>query len=318
MWERIDVIFTLKSPLHIGYLPFKGSVISPTRYYVPGKNFWGAITKRTTEHLYENPQGKNYKNIGKQIKDNFRFSYFYLYDDKTIYTPSFDDDELKYGNLLLPEFEHKFIGSRVLTAIDKNSGTAKDESLHEIEFIKDKYIDENEEVKTTKIIGCIWIKEGTKLDNKDVEIKDNRIFINDFNIIEELTIGGELGYGFGLVKLESIIPNGKLFPIKEVSLEDENILIEIEENQPIISHLQYDKDLHFQGDIEILAGRGYFDVEKNINQETQNPEYKKNPGKSLTSKGYYFTPGTLLLNNIEPLLMDWDGVLKKKDQNENN
>lgn len=178
MWTRIDVIFTLKSPLHIGYLPFKGSVISPTRYYVPGKNFWGAITKRTTEHLYKDPHGSDYREVGDKIKNNFRFSYFYLYDDKTIYTPSFADDELKYGNLLLPEFEHKFIGSRVLTAIDKNSGTAKNESLHEVEFIKDKYIDENGEVKTTKIIGCIWVKDNFNFeDNKKILINNDRYLI---------------------------------------------------------------------------------------------------------------------------------------------
>ena len=307
MWERIDVIFTLKSPLHIGYLPFKGSVISPTRYYVPGKNFWGAITKRTTEHLYGNPQGSNYREVGDIIKNNFRFSYFYLYDDKTIYIPSFDD-ELKYGNLLLPEFEHKFIGSRVLTAIDKNSGTAKDESLHEVEFIKDKYTDENGEVKTTKIIGCIWIKEGTKLDNKDVEIKDNGIFINDFNIIEELTLGGELGYGFGLVKLESIL-NNKVFPIEEKKLNEDDILIEIKKNQPIISHLQYDKGLQFRGEIELITGRGYFDIEKNTESESEN-EYKKYPGKKLSSLGYYFAPGSIVyLSSNNEIALNWNGTM---------
>jgi hypothetical protein len=320
MRKRVDIIFTLKSPLHIGYLPFKGSVISPTRYYVPGKNFWGAITKRTTEHLYKDPHGSDYREVGDKIKNNFRFSYFYLYDDKTIYIPSFADDELKYGNLLLPKFEHKFIGSRVLTEIDKNSGTAKDESLHEIEFIKDKYIDENEEVKTAKIIGCIWIKEKTKLDNKDVKIGNNGIFINDFNIIEELTLGGELGYGFGLVKLESIIPNGKLFPIKEVSLEEENILIEIEENQPIISHLQYDKSLQFKGDIEPITGRGYFDIEKNTESESESEnEYKKNPGKSLSKINYFFSPGSIIkLENNNTLSLNWNGILKVHNSNKTN
>ena len=78
MWKRFDVVFALNSPLHIGYLPFtKGLVISPTRYYVPGRNFWGAVTKRLTESLYNDPT-KEYKKIGKQIKENFRFSYFYL------------------------------------------------------------------------------------------------------------------------------------------------------------------------------------------------------------------------------------------------
>jgi len=318
MWTRIDVIFTLKSPLHIGYLPFKGSVISPTRYYVPGKNFWGAITKRTTEHLYKDPHGSDYREVGDKIKNNFRFSYFYLYDDKTIYTPSFADDELKYGNLLLPEFEHKFIGSRVLTAIDKNSGTAKDESLHEVEFIKDKYIDENGEVKTTKIIGCIWVKDNFNFeDNKKILINNDGIFINKFNIIEELTLGGELGYGFGLVKLESTL-NNKVFPIEEKNLNGDDFLIEIKKDQPIISHLQYDKSLQFRGDIEPITGRGYFDIEKNTESESEN-EYKKNPGKSLSKINYFFSPGSIIkLENNNTLSLNWNGILKVHNSNKTN
>ena len=84
-WEKINVVFKLKSPLHIGYIPFKGSVISPTRYYVPGRNFWGAITKRITEYLYKNPKTEDYKETGKQVIENFRFSYFYLYDGFVIF-----------------------------------------------------------------------------------------------------------------------------------------------------------------------------------------------------------------------------------------
>jgi len=204
-----------------------------------------------------------------------------------------------------------------LTAIDKNSGTAKDESLHEVEFIKDKYIDENREVKTTKIIGCICIKKGTKLDNKDVKIEDNRIFINDFNIIEELTLGGELGYGFGLAKLESTL-NNKVFPIEEKNLNGDDFLIEIEENQPIISHLQYDKSLQFKGDIEPITGRGYFDIEKNTESESEN-KYKKNPGKSLSKINYFFSPGSIIkLENNNTLFLNWNGILKVHNSNKTN
>ena len=102
-WKKINVVFKLKTPLHIGYIPFKGSVVSPTRYYVPGRNLWGAVTKRVTEHLCENPTANNYKNIGKQIMENFRFSYFYLYDGKTIYLPRYTDEGVKYGNNPLPK-----------------------------------------------------------------------------------------------------------------------------------------------------------------------------------------------------------------------
>ncbi len=319
MWERIDVIFTLKSPLHIGYLPFKGSVISPTRYYVPGRNFWGAVTKILTENLYENP-GEEYKKIGEQIKENFRFSYFYLYDGETIFIPKYSKEGLTFGDkkkIDKFQFEYRFIGSRVLTAINSDSGTAKHESLHEIEFIKDKYIDENGEVKTTKIIGCIWVKENSKLGDYEVQIKNDGIFVNNFNLIEELTLGGELGYGFGLVKLESTL-NNKVFPIEEKNLNGDDILIEIKKDQPIISHLQYDKSLQFRGDIEPITGRGYFDIEKNTESESEN-EYKKNPGKSLSKINYFFSPGSIIkLENNNTLSLNWNGILKVHNSNKTN
>ena len=119
-----------------------------------------------------------------QIKDNFRFSYFYLYDNQNIFIPEFSEQGLIFGNnnvIDKSEFEKRFIGSRVLTAIDRDSGTAKDESLHEIEFINEIFIDQNEQIQNTKIIGCVWIKEGTKLNGKEIKIDNNGVFLNDFN-----------------------------------------------------------------------------------------------------------------------------------------
>lgn len=45
MWKRYNIVLKLKSPFHIGYTPFRSSVVSPTRYYVLGKNFWEHLPK---------------------------------------------------------------------------------------------------------------------------------------------------------------------------------------------------------------------------------------------------------------------------------
>jgi len=312
MWKRFDVVFALNSPLHIGYLPFtKGLVISPTRYYVLGRNFWGAVTKRLTESLYNDPT-KEYKKIGKQIKENFRFSYFYLYDGKTIFTPEYNEKGLIFGDkkqIDKFQFERIFIGSRVLTAINSDFGTAKDESLHEIEFIKHKFSDKKGEIKNTKIIGCIWVKEGSTLDNHKIQIENNGILVNDLNLIEELTLGGEQGYGFGLVKLESII-NEKLFTIKDNPNEKE-INIIIEEDKPILSHLKYDRNIPFKGDLELLTGRGYFDIEKdNLKKEVK---YKVDAGKVLSNIDYYLVPGSLVkLESDRQFILCWNGIMSIK------
>jgi len=336
-WEKINVVFKLKSPLHIGYMPFKGSVVSPTRYYVSGRNFWGAITKRITEHLCKVPKAGDYRNISKQIMKNFRFSYFYLYDGKTIYLPHYTDEGMKYGSITKAEFEHRFIGCIVSTGIDNETRTAKDKSLHEIEFINSRYRDENENIKAVKIAGCIWIKKNAKIEIKREEeethkfkIKPNGVFIDDFNIISELILGGESKYGFGRVLLDSIDEvNFPLEYIMKSKNHDEDckgeVKIKCGENKPLIAHLRYDRKIKFEGEVELLTGRGYYDPNKLKDSKNEkqklcmdgpssegknNSKDDVNPGKVISRPVYYFSPGTVLQENINCKL-NWDGTLER-------
>ncbi len=295
MWKRINVVFKLKSPLHIGYLPFKGSVVSPTRYYVPGRNLWGAVTKRTTENLFKNPAAHDYKKISKDIMENFVFSYFYICDGNTIYFPYYTDEGVKYGHdikITRSEFEHKFIGSQISTAIDPSSSVAKDQSLHEIEFINNKFRDKNGNPKDVKIAGWIWIRENAKINNKRVKLGTG-IFIDNFNIIQELILGGESKYGFGHVLLDAI---NKVEPPFKLKTKDDITV----SNKFLIGHLKYDKNLNFMGDLELLAGRGYFDPETH--------KSGSRPGETILKPQYYFTPGTRLRDKTD-FKMRWDGKL---------
>ncbi len=286
MWENIKVVFYLKSPLHIGYRPFNGSVVSPTRYYVLGRSLWGAITKGVTEYLYgENPGADDYKGIGEQIRNNFRFSYFYLYDGKTIYFPNYTDNGIKYGDeekITKSEFEDRFVGSRISTAIDGNTGTAEDESLHEIEYINNKFKDENEKLNDVMLDGHIWIREGTKIEGRDIKITDNGIFIDNFNIIQELILGGESKYGFGHVKF---------FSCYAYSECKDHEKVEMNFDKPLIAHLIYNENIKFEGDIELLSGR----------------EYPK-----LSQAKYYISPGSKIIKNGKDSNgeIKWDGTCK--------
>jgi len=297
MWRTINVVFKLKTPLHIGYLPSKSSVVSPTRYYIPGRNLWGAVTKRTAENLFKKPAAHHYKNTGKDIMNNFVFSYFYIYDGKTIYSPSYTDEGIKYGHdikITRAEFEHRFIGSQISTAIEPGFSTAKDQSLHEIEFINNKSCDKTETPEDVKVTGWIWIKEDAKINNREVDV-DAGIFIDNFNIIQELILGGESKYGFGHVLLDGI---NKIDPPFEVEIKDSVTV----SSEFLISHLKYDKNLNFMGDLELLAGRGYFDP------ETQRGG--SGPGATISKPQYYFTPGTKLEDKTY-FQMRWDGKLMR-------
>jgi len=303
-WERIDVVFKLKSPLHIGYMPYKGSVISPTRYYVPGRNFWGAVTKNITEHLYNGtPHANDYKKAGKFVMETFRFSYFYLFDGKTIYFPCYTDDGLMYGEkgVMIPsrEFEHKFIGSTISTEIDTTSGTAREESLHEIEFINNRFRNKIGDFQDTKIIGSIWVKENARIDKVEIEIRKTQgIFIKDLNIIEELIVGGESKYGFGHIKLNSLNEKNPI----EVEDNRGELKIKIEKNKPLPAHLKFNPSIQFRGDIELLTGRGYFDPQNSSKSSNK-------PGRIVFQPEYCFSPGSVIINLNEYRTLNWDGSI---------
>lgn len=307
-WKKIDVVFKLKSPLHAGYMPFKGSVVSPTRYYVPGRNFWGAITKKIAEYMYDNPNAKDYRDIGKLVMENFRFSYFYIFDGKTTYFPHYTEGGLKYGDktkeINKSQFEHRFSGSRISTAIDSN-GAAKDESLHEIEFINKRFKDKSGR-RDTKIVGCIWVKKDAWIGGMNVIVNDEGILINSFNVIEELILGGESKYGFGHVSLDSI---NKVEFIIEVKGNEDKLKVEIEKDKPLLAHFKYHKNIKFKGEIELLSGRGYYNPEKL--KTDNNTKASNKPGEIISQPEYYFSPGTVLMKmeNITGIL-DWDGTIK--------
>jgi hypothetical protein len=307
-WQRIDVVFKLKSPLHIGYMTFGSYVVSPTRYYIPGRTLWGAITKIVTENLYEIPTAEDYKKIGKNIMDNLRFSYFYLYDEKTVYLPCYTDDGLMYGKkdktITKFEFEHKFIGSRISTAIDGRSGIAKDESLHEIEFIHNKFKDEEGYIMNTKIVGIIWVKKDTKVNAEEIKVVGSKgIFIRDFNIIGELILGGESKYGFGDVLIDTV--NKVKFPIEA---EEGEISIKVNKGVPLPVHLKYHKNIEFKGDVELLSGRGHFYPQKTKDNGNDIKTSDK-PGEIILKPKYYFSPGTVLIKEFLSEI-NWDGTLE--------
>ncbi len=304
MWQKIDIVFKLKSPLHIGYIPFKGSVFSPTRYYVLGRNLCGAITKRITELLYNSPNKEKYKDVSIQVIENFIFSYFYVYDGRMIYFPHYTKKGLKYGDIseknnkiTKSEFEHRFIGSRISTAMDFISLTTKNKSLHEIEFINNKFKDEKGNIRDVKIAGSIWVKNDAKIENKEVKTDERGIFINNFDIIQELILGGESKYGFGHVLLDSV--NQVKFPIE---LKENDNEVKIEQDKPLFAHLNYDKSIKFEGDVELLSGRGYFDPQ-------DKERASENPGVIISEPEYYFAPGSVI-NGIIYAVLQWDGSLK--------
>lgn len=293
MWQEVNLLYELKSPVHIGYLPSKSGVINPTRYYIPGKNFWGGYTKVLTEALFNTPDSSNYFNVGEWFKENVRFTYFYIYDEdsNSLLCPNYSEDGLNYGDMSLSEFQNRFIGSFISAAIDKKVGTTKDESLHEIEYINWKY-PTGKGTKNTKTFGKMFVKK--KFSTGEIKDVSDRIKLNDKGITVDnkdpfraIFVGGELNYGFGMIERLSKIPKPK-YDNLEFNLNSDEVRIKLEANKPILAHLCYTERDQFSGDVELISGRGYKKEE----------ETHENPGMSIAQPKLYFTPGTSVKGDI--------------------
>ncbi len=300
-WERIDIVFKILSPLHVGFLPNRpGTVIARTRYYVPGKNLWGAVTAHLTKKLYKSPTPEDYFNTGEWVKRNFCFSYLYLSNGKKIFMPEYKEDEgLSFEGLSVQEFEQRFIHSRISTQISQK-GAAEDDKLHEIEYMNNLYKDDKENVKPLYLVGVVFYKEGAAFNNDHgVESKDKTLKIRGINLFEELSLGGELNYGFGRVE--------QAYDIDKKLDIDETVIV-LENKKAIIGHLTYNPALSFRGDIEVVSGRVY--------PTDKNGETFVRPGRKIERGQYYFVPGTVILSEKYRCIMDSWGRFKLEEGGE--
>jgi hypothetical protein len=295
-WEDnmiYELQFEAQSPIHIGYK--KIGTLKTTRYYIPGKAIWGALTAHITRSLYENPfaNHKNYyKDVGTFIKTYTKPTYFFPKVNDTIYYPHYTEKGLTYGAQSKSEFEQKFIYSRVGTAID-TTGTAEDRSLHETEYIRDTVKDD---IKKVHWVGYCIVEEKeahglkiTELNEKDFFIEsetDNKILFSD--CIQTLTVGGERNYGFGKLHLKSMKKSEKIFDNK---YEDEKLTSSI-----ALGHVAYepDQDVEYLGDLEPVVGRDWSSHDNDNNTSKNN---NRGTGQKSTFCDVCFVPGTLFKDN---------------------
>ena len=199
-WTPYLVSFKLRSPVHIGWK--KIGNLQVTRPYITGKTLWGALTAR----LVRDEGNSNYSEIGKQVDDELRFTYFY---------PSASPDKVD----IWPwdkknEFAWKFLGSYVSTAIEGD--TVEEGSLHEVEYIS----------PTTRDGNPVFLV-GYVIEKKDCHLKW-------MEALKHVQIGGERGYGWGRTELLSDpkpveecfgyrIDNSEISPM--ISIPKDNVIL---------------------------------------------------------------------------------------------
>jgi len=221
-WSAYKVVFRLKSPLHIGWR--KVGNLQQTRPYVTGKVLWGALTARLTRMEAGKKGRPAYKATEDRVNKQLAFTYFFPAltprPEGALY-PWHTDNGLVYGDIQLDvaSFDYLFLDSYPSTALDYDRNAAELGALHEVEFIRPRTRplqgtemeskvgkktghdgEYNELGAPVFLMGYILEKDGCDLDWKKA--------------LNQIQLGGERGYGWGRVKLES----------KPQSLTDDQLL----------------------------------------------------------------------------------------------
>jgi hypothetical protein len=273
-WNCYKVTLEAKSPIHIGY-GAKLGVVSKTRYYILAKHMWAALTNVLAKSIMERYDSKIYEDVGNSLKENARFSYFYIRSGNDLLAPRYDLSEgLKYGSMSVEAFERRFISSYVSTAIEKTLKSAEEGSLHEVEFIKPM-----ESGKPVALEGYFLTNE------KKVRISpSNSIDLDDLKGVE-MKVGGERTYGFGRVIITDIAETNTLFDFN-IKLSDQPTL-EFDRNRhfQVYAHTYADGPIveNILGDLEPLVGREW-DRERGAGQRIGSAEVCYVPGTRIKTK----------------------------------
>ncbi|EDM24318.1 hypothetical protein [Caminibacter mediatlanticus] len=226
-----ELTFKQIEPINIGQGGW--GVVNETRIFIPGITMWGALTNE-----YFKITGKHSEHIFEEI------SCFYPKIDGKVLYPSYKNGEFYLGDISESEFRQKYVKSFTSTAINPITRNAKDESLHEIDLIYPNNIE---------WVGYINCKK---------EYLDE---------IKKIYIGGDVRYGFGLMKLESIKEKNYNCNLIKGIYQTNNY------KNPLKNYLKFNNQ-KFEGELEIL------------------PEFDFTQGQKIIKNAeYYITPGSKLL-----------------------
>lgn len=263
-WTMYTAIYELRSPLHIGY--HKIGNVQRTRYYIPARNLWGAVTEALTRRGFSTagaPQG-DYQQIGEWVKTHCAFGYWFIQENGQLLYPNYDEGKLKYGYLTVADFERRYLDAHVTTALDPSTTSAEEGSLHEVEFIAPY----NRDGVRTRVGGWVFLDETAQA------ALDWREWLSD------LQVGGERRYGFGMLRLIEMEPATE----SQIDLTGTRPRRSVPKGTPLLAHTVVASSIQVRGQIEPLVGR----------MTSQSHAF----GSNLTAGIVCWTPGSVPMDDI--------------------
>lgn len=284
-WKLYRWTWRVKSPLYISMPP--AGVLTRCRLYVPAYTLWGAVTNELGKREVEFPSGNKfesakvrqyYEEVGKYLKEKTRFSYLYPAEPVNgawqAWLPRYQEGQgLCWSREDQPDkkcihraFRSQLLYTRLSTAIERKTGTAANETLHETECLQPFWRkNKKNECKPVAMVGYVFIQ--TNWSEK---------LLAELRKIEHLFVGADTRYGLGQLELDSCkpVPQNQFFNLT-VELNQEEIEIK---SSFVLGHIQK-KNCSLIGELEIIKR---WDYEKN--KITGNSECYWSPGSSVSSK----------------------------------
>jgi len=333
-WRCYLAIFRAESPVHIGYRQI--GVLKTTRYYITGRVMWGAITANLTRALFSNPNSGDYQAVGKFVRENIRTTYFYPAIKKSeaasenwsqyevnnyiVFLPEYTDEgEIKFGEVLKENFEQMFISSFVSTALEAQTRTAEEGSLHEFEYVQNK-INLSHKVIQVYWVGYLFVNDTVKdaeegkvyevnilEESNDLKIVFKKNNIKNYAFLKKdalnlLFIGGESNYGFGKIRLETLVRSSegtRLFGKFKFETETDGPVIEVDTAPAHLSLESIKSEEKLLGEVEPVVGLEWSD---------------KGAGHSISTAIICITPGSKIFRRRKYILGKY-GILRSKCSN---
>ncbi len=265
-WYKL--VFKQNQPIHVG--AGKWGVMNETGIFITGQTMWGALVNAymLKERITEN-----------EVKESFEkiTNFFPSFDGQKILKPSYEKGEFHLDNFSEEKFRFYFVDTIVQTAVEPLLRRAKDESLHEFDFLLPEPKENIENLNgSLHWIGLIYIEDS---DEKLLEFfKDLKIFV-----------GGDVRYGFGEMELEKIesVGNGSdNEELKSWQIVGDKIKIGVDESFRYFIEASLLKEIEVEGELLLIPefnfkqaipviddARFYFNVGskiKGISDGTQN------------------------------------------------
>lgn len=295
-WKAYRLVYQAKSPVHIGWHTL--GYIKRTRYYIPGKTMWGAMTANLARANAKDLPFPKYKEYGDLLKESILPSYFFpaFESDKPL-MPKFTDSGACFGQYTQTEFERIFIRSFGQTAVLPDSNSAEDGSLHESEYIAPSIALEGVN-HSVCFVGYVLINKDAKTpDGRKIAWKDASGCINLKTAVSEIYVGGDSKYGWGKLCLsndpEKEGAQEKIFGY-DFEAGGDRPALKIPLDAAFPAHALPGAGLPVRGDIEPLVGRQWGEIENN------KKEKEIGAGKEISKAIICWMPGSAYVGDEGP------------------